>query len=371
MKFSCEKSELHAAVSTTSRAVAPKSPIPALEGILLETGDNQLTLTGYDLKTGISCSVNAEVSKPGRMVLPARLFSEIVRKLPEDIISFSAEGYTVTITCGMSRFSILGTAAEDFADLPEVDDELGFTLPQQDLRGMISQTLFAVSTNENRPVYKGGLMEVAGDDLTIVCLDGYRLAMRRSTIAGRKGGERFSFIVPGAALGEVEKICADSEDTVRIIQGAKHVLFEIGSTRVITRCIEGEFMDYRQAVPRDNSISLYADTKSFLQMIDRVSLIITEKQKSPLRCQFGNGVVKVSTKTAVGDASDEYYLEGDGGGLEIGFNNRYLMDALKVCKAEDIKIELNTNVSPMILVPKEGEEDFLYMILPVRLGVNT
>ena len=370
MKFTCQKSQLQSAVVTTSRAVATKSPIPALEGILVETGEGSITLTGYDLKTGISTTLEATVQQPGRMVLSARLFSEIVRKLPEDTISFSAKDYTVTISSGMSEFNILGTAAEDFAALPEVNEEMCFTLEQKDLRDVISQTLFAVSVNENRPVYKGGLLDIKDNQLTLVCLDGYRLALRRCPIVGRNGSEVFSFIVPGAALSEIEKICGE-EDQVRILHGAKHVLFEIGSSRVITRCIEGEFMDYNQAVPRGNSILLNADAKSLLQCIDRVSLIITEKQKSPLRCCFDEHVLRVSTKTAVGDASDEYALDGDGTGLEIGFNNKYLMDALKNCPKDAIKIELNTNVSPMIIVPQEGEEDFIYMILPVRLGANS
>ena len=366
MKFSCEKALLQAAISTTSRAVSPKSYIPALEGILLEAGSD-LRLTGYNLETGIRTIVPADIREEGTLVLGARLFGEIIRKLPDDIVTFQAENYMVNIKCGMSEFNILGTDPEEFPELPTVEYQNSLILPQSKLKAMISQTLFAVSDNESRPIHTGSLFEVDGNGLTIVSVDGYRLALRHEAIDKKEGAETFSFVVPGAALSEVEKICSDVDEPASVTQGARHVMFKVGDTMLVSRRLEGEFLAYRQAIPRNNTIHVEGDTRALLSSIDRVSLIISDKLKSPLRCVFDSNLLKISTKTAIGDAYDECPLSGDGGGLEIGFNNKYLMDALKAAPADKVRLELTTGVSPCVILPTEGEENFLYMVLPVRL----
>ena len=362
MKFSCEKALLQAAISTTSRAVSPKSSIPALEGILLEAGSD-LRLTGYNLETGIRTIVPADIREEGTLVLGARLFGEIVRKLPDDIVTFQSENYMVNIKCGMSEFNILGTDPEEFPELPTVEYQNSLILPQSRLKAMISQTLFAVSDNESRPIHTGSLFEVDSEGLTIVSVDGYRLALRHESIDKKEG----AFVVPGAALSEVEKICSDVDEPASVTQGARHVMFKVGDTMLVSRRLEGEFLAYRQAIPRNNTIHVEGDTRALLSSIDRVSLIISDKLKSPLRCVFDSNLLKISTKTAIGDAYDECPLSGDGGGLEIGFNNKYLMDALKAAPADKVRLELTTGVSPCVILPTEGEENFLYMVLPVRL----
>ena len=366
MKFSCEKALLQAAISTTSRTVSPKSSIPALEGILLEAGSD-LRLTGYNLETGIRTIVPADIREEGTLVLGARLFGEIVRKLPDDIVTFQSENYMVNIKCGMSEFNILGTDPEEFPELPTVEYQNSLILPQSRLKAMISQTLFAVSDNESRPIHTGSLFEVDSEGLTIVSVDGYRLALRHESIDKKEGAETFSFVVPGAALSEVEKICSDVDEPASVTQGARHVMFKVGDTMLVSRRLEGEFLAYRQAIPRNNTIHVEGDTRALLSSIDRVSLIISDKLKSPLRCVFDSNLLKISTKTAIGDAYDECPLSGDGGGLEIGFNNKYLMDALKAAPADKVRLELTTGVSPCVILPTEGEENFLYMVLPVRL----
>ena len=366
MKFSCEKALLQAAIATASRAVSPKSSIPALEGILLEAGDD-LRLTGYNLETGIRTVVPADVQEGGTLVLGARLFGEIIRKLPDDMVTFQSEQYTVHIQCGMSQFHILATDPEEFPELPSVEYQNTITLPQATLRAMIGQTLFAVSDNESRPIHTGSLFEADDSGLTVVSVDGYRLALRHEAVDKKEGAESFSFVVPGAALSEVEKICADSDEPAMVVQGSRHVMFKVGPTMLVSRRLEGEFLAYRQAIPRNNTIHVEGDTRALMASIDRVSLIISDKLKSPLRCVFDHNVLKLATKTAVGDAYDECPIDGDGGGLEIGFNNKYLMDALKAAPADRVQLELNSGVSPCILLPTEGEENFLYMVLPVRL----
>ena len=366
MNFSCEKALLQAAINTTSRAVSPKSSIPALEGILVEAG-NDLRLTGYNLETGIRAIVPADIQEEGNLVLSARLFGEIIRKLPDDIVSFQSKGLMVHITCGMSEFNIMGTEAEEFPDLPAVEYQNTIQLKQNVLRSMIGQTLFAVSDNESRPIHTGSLFEIEGDKLTIVSVDGYRPALRRETVDDKLGEEQYSFVVPGSALNEVEKMCGDCDEPVSVIQGSRHIMFKAGPNTLVSRRLEGEFLAYRQAIPRNNPIILTADRRKLIASIDRVALIITEKLKSPLRCTFEPDLLRIRTNTSIGDAYDECPVNGDGGGMEIGFNDRYMMDALRAASTDTVRLEMNTPISPCIILPPEGEENFLYMVLPVRL----
>lgn len=370
MKFSCEKLLLQNAVNTASRAVAAKSSIPALEGLLLTCSGDTLTVSGYNMQTGIRTHFPAEVKREGELVLNARLIGDILRRLPDDTVTLSAdEKLLVHVSCGDADYDIMGLSAADFPELPEVEEKYAVTLAEKTLKAMIQQTSFAVSTNEARPVHMGSLFEVADTGLTVVSVDGFRLALRREPLEKIEGGA-FSFVAPGVALNEVERICEDIDECVTITLGQRHILFEVGTTELICRRLEGEFLDYKNAIPRRNPISIVADTKTMLQSLERVSVVISEKLKSPVRCVFSQDQVKLSAKTANGDAKDICRIAGDGQELEIGFNNRYLMDALRYVPADTVKIELNTGISPAIIVPVEGEENFLYMVLPVRLKAN-
>lgn len=366
MKFSCEKSLLQAAINTASRAVSAKSSIPALEGLLVQA-DQQLTISGYNMQTGIRTTVEADIISGGSLVLSARLFGDIIRRMPDDVVVFSSDEHlNVKLTCGDASFDILAISAADYPDLPEVEDQYSVSIQQKILRAMIGQTSFAVSTNEARPVHTGSLFEIGEKGLTMVSVDGFRLALRREPLEKIDGGA-FSFVAPGSALNEVEKICEDSEDLAVITLGNRHLLFEVGATQLICRRLEGDFLDYKSAIPRTNPINIVVENKAMINSIDRVSVVISDKQKSPVRCIFDADKVYMSTKTANGEAKDVCKVAGDGNGLEIGFNNRYLLEALKYAPADTVKLELNTGISPCIITPVEGEENFLYMVLPVRL----
>ena len=366
IKFSCEKVLLQSAIAVASRAVAQKSSIPALEGLLIHV-DQELTVSGYNMQTGIRTKVSADILSGGDIVLNARLFGDIIRRMPDDVVTFTADDrMMVHLSCGDANFDILGLSAADYPELPDVEDEFAITLQQKTLRAMIEEVAFAVSTNESRPVHTGALFEVNEKGLTMVAVDGFRLAIRREKV-DRVDGGAFSFVAPGSALNEVKSICSDVEDPAEVTLGKRHILFEVGETQLICRRLEGEFLDYKNAIPRKNPISVIADTKSLIGSIDRVSVVISEKLKSPVRCIFDHDKVLLSAKTGNGEAKDVCRLTGDGDGLEIGFNNRYLMEALRYAPADTVKIELNTGVSPAIIVPVDGEENFLYMVLPVRL----
>ena len=369
MKFSCEKAILQTAVTTAGRVVAPKSTIQALEGVLLEAETDFLRVSGYNLETGIVTRVEAEVQKPGAIVLSARLLGEILRRMPDDAVSVSSDAdCSVHIQCGPTEFEIKGSSDEDFPELPSVSEGGSLSLTQGDLRAMISQTIFAVSDNESRPIHTGALFEADVEALTMVAVDGYRLALRREKLTSQPVSDGLSFVVPGAALSEVEKICADSDETAIVTTGDRHVMFQLGGTTLVARRLEGEFLNYRQTIPHNNAVVLEAEAADLQRSIDRASLIINEKLKSPLRCKFEDGSLSITSKTAIGSAFDRCPITGDGKGLEIGFNNRFLMDAVKAAPASRVRLELNTPTSPCLILPLKGEEDnFLYMVLPVRL----
>ena len=366
MKFSCEKYLLQSACAISSRATASKSPIPALEGLLLEAGAH-LKITGYDLKEGIYTTVEAEIFQPGAIVVGARLFGEMIRRLPDGIVTITAdENHNVNVKCGKSEFNFMGIDAEDYPEMPVVDGLNNIALPQNILRSMINQTIFAVSDSDVRPIYTGTLFEVEGDELTLVSIDGYRLA-KRSEKLERAEMENCSFVVPGSALSDIERICGDGEEMVKISVGAKHISFSIGETVVISRRLEGEFLNYRRSIPENFRYVVKVDRSEIMSVIDRVALIINEKNSSPVRMVFGDGSIDCLCVTPIGKAEDVCGCEGSGEDLEIGFNDRYLMDALKASGKEELNVCLNTASSPCVIKAADGSESFTYMILPVRL----
>ena len=366
MKFSCEKSVLQSAVIIASRAAASKSPIPALEGLLLQAM-NDLRVTGYDLKEGIYTNVGADVEEPGAIVVGARLFGEMIRRLPDGIVSVSTDSSnTVNVKCGRSDFRSMGMAAGDYPEMPSVDGVNDITLPQKTLRSMINQTIFAVATSDVRPIYTGALFEIEDKTLTVVSVDGYRLAKRCEEIEEGKM-ENCSFVVPGSALSDVERICSDEEGEVQISVGSKHISFVVGETTVVTRRLEGEFLNYRKSIPENFRHVVEVERSELMSVIDRVALIVSEKNSSPVRMVFGDGVIDCRCMTPVGKAEDACSCEGSGEDLEIGFNDRYLMDALKAAGTDKLHICLNTAASPSVIEAADGSKAFTYMILPVRL----
>lgn len=365
MKFSCEKYLLLNAITTASRAAAVKSSVAALEGLLIEAGENKISVSGYDLKTGIITNFLADVTEAGSIVLSARLFSEIIRKMPDDVITVSSDAKLKTeITGGNSRFSIIGTPAEDYPELPVSDGTQFLTMKQGILKAMISQTNFAVSDNEARPIQTGTLFETENGKLIMVAVDGYRLALRREEL--EDGAEGLSFVVPGNALNEVEKILEDGS-TVEIHLGNKHITFKFGDTVLISRRLEGDFLNYRKSVPTTGKYDLKVVKKDLITSLERVSLMINEKLKSPVRCVFTDGTVKLSSSTPIGMANDECTIEGNADNLMIGFNNKYMLDALKAAPSDEVIMRLNSGIAPCLILPPDGEDNYLYMVLPVRL----
>ena len=366
MRFTCEKNLLVQGLNIASRTVAAKSSLSVLEGILCKA-EGILSFTGYNMETAISYEVEAEIGEAGSCIFPARLFGDIVRRLPEGPVSVTVdENYKVAIRSGYASFSISAEPAEDYPELPDVTMGRNITIPQNQLKEMITGTIFAVSENQGRPIHTGVKFEVKNDSISAIAVDGFRLA-RRTWHPETPIQRELAFVVPASGLKEVEKILSEEEQDVAFTLGNKHILFQIGCATVICRLLEGEFLDWRKVVPMNCPIKLVAHVADLSASIERVGLIVSEKYKSPVRCFFSDQTLQLKTNTTIGVAEDKCSLAGDGKELEIGFNVKYLADALRAIPSEEVVLELTNSLSPIVLTPAEEKYDFSYMILPVRI----
>ena len=369
MKFTCERALLAEAVNTTNWAVSSKSSIQALEGLLLEAGQ-RLTVTGYNLETGIRTTIDANIIESGKIVINAKLLSDIIRLFPDETVTVTVtETQTVLISCCNAKYEIVGFSADEYPNLPEVETEQTLTVPQNVLKSMINQTIFAISTNDNKPIHTGSLFEVENGQLNVVSVDGFRLAIRTEHLDSITTEEPFSFVVPGHTLREVEKLMDDTDEPITIMLGRKHITFSIGTTTIIARILEGEFLNYKNAIPKTNAITTSVVKKEMITSLERVSILINERIKNPVRCIFADSAIQILCTTPLGKSQDNCRLLSPCEKLESGFNNRYLIDALKACPDTEVKLELNTHLSPIVMKPMEGDS-YLYLILPVRLKAD-
>ena len=367
MRFTCEKSMLVTGLSITGRTVAQKSALSAIEGILCNAGDG-LSLTGYNMETAITYQIEAEVTDVGSCILPAKLFGDIIRRLPEGPVTVVVdENYKVSIRAGFASFTISAESAEDYPELPDVAGNRSVRIPQSALKELIGSTIFAVSENQGRPIHTGVKFEVEENRVSAIAVDGFRLA-RRTYHTGENVERKISFVVPAQGLKEVEKILQDSDEEVAFVLGSKHILFQIGCATLICRLLEGDFLDWRRVVPTNCPVKLVAHVSDLASSIERVGLIVSEKYKSPVRCVFSNQVLLLRTNTTIGAAEDRCAIAGDGKELEIGFNVRYLADALRAIPSEEVVLELTNGLSPIVMTPVEEKYDYSYMVLPVRIN---
>ena len=368
MKFTVDRTLLSEACTNVSRAVSSKSTLPALEGLLIHAENNLIKITGYDLEMGITTQLPAQVSRPGSLILNARLFCDIVRKLPEEQVMVDSDEKMMTqISSGNADFSILGIDAEEFPNLPAIENEENLLIQSNVLAAMIRQTVFAVAQTDVKPVLTGILFETENQFLKMVALDGYRLAMRKEPIEAE---QKMKFIVPGKTVLEVLKLLNEEELDIQVLVGPKHIMFKIDEYYIISRLLDGTFIDYQSAIPSGEGTGVFVSSRAMINSVERISLLITDRLKSPVRCVFEDDMVKMSCVTTIGKANDQLAVKmEDGANIEIGFNNKYLLDALKACEVEDIKMELSGALSPMKIMPVQGDH-FLFLVLPVRLKAD-
>lgn len=364
MKFVCDSAAFSKACMNVQRTVSSKSTIPSIEGILIEALSDSLKLTGYDLEVGSQTFIPAEVEENGSVILNARNLCDILRMVPDETVSIESDDRNICkIISGEVQYSIIGTSADEYPDVPEVTGGFPIVINQALLKDMIRKTIFSVSTSERNPVHCGVRFEIGDGKIVLVAVDGARLAVRREDIDYT--GEDVTFVVPSKTLGEVIKLSDNDEGFCSISVGRRHICFEIGEYRVISRLLEGNFIDYKAAIPISWTTKITAPTKRLIECVERTALIITDRS-SPVRCTIENGVMKFSSVTSIGTANDKMPAEIEGKDLEIGFNSKFVLDALKATESDEVRLEFNSPSQPILFLPTEGDK-YLFLVLPVRI----
>ena len=369
MKFSCYKDTILKAINSVVKGVASKTTMPILEGILIQTNDNDIKLTTYDLEIGIEYIMECDVQEQGSTVVNAIMFSEIIRKLPDTEISISINDKNLLeIECEGSLYKLATMNPEEFPELPKIEVENSIEIEQNNLKNMIRRTIFAVSSEESRPIFTGCLFEIKENRLNLVAVDGFRLALR-STVLDNQTND-FSAVIPGKTLNEVNKILSDSFDNVKIGVAKNQALFELDNCKIVTRILDGEFLNYKSVIPNNWETRVRVNKNSIQNCFERISLIssstIEKEKKYPVKVLVEIGKIVISCTNQTGEAKEEIFVSTEGKNLEAGFNPKYFLDSLKAIDDEEVFIEFGTKISPCIVKSVENN-DYTYMILPIRL----
>lgn len=366
MIFLCEKEKLFEAISTVIKAVSAKSPMPILEGILISTDEDSIILTTNNLDTGIECTIPATVQENGSVVIgDAKVFMEIIRKLPNDIISVEVkDDLKTTIKSQKSVYNIIALSPEQFPELPIIKEKAQLTLPSNVLKKMIRQTSYAVSNRPEKIALTGSLFEIEDNTLTVVSLDGFRMALKREEI---KSESNEKFIISGKTLSDVSKIIKDDETPVVLKITDKYAMFEFENTKILSRLIEGEFFNYKAIIPKDFRVLTKLQLSDILTCVERTDPIVAvDIIKNPIKITIDGNILSIDCVTSTGKVHDVLEIEPSDERIEIGFNQRYLHEALAACECEEILMQFNGNLNPCIIKPVDGE-DFIFMVLPVKI----
>ena len=367
MKILCTKSDLVHAVSIVSKAVSNNTTLPILKCILIEASTGNIKLTANDMELGIETTIDGQIHQPGKIAIEAKLFSEIVRKLPDNDITIETDDqYKATITCEKACFQIMGQEGEEFPSLPEIEKNQSITLSQFSLKEVIRQTIFSISDNENTKLMTGELFEVKDDQLSVVSLDGHRISIRHIELKDHY--DPFKVVVPGKTLQEIVKIISgEMDENVSIYVTSKHILFEFDNTLVVSRLIEGEYFKINQMLSSDYETKVVINKREMLDCIDRATLLIKEGDKKPIIITIKDGVMEFKINSFIGSMDEEIYIQKEGKDMMIGFNPRFLIDTLKVIDEEQINIYYVNPKSPCFIRDDEGK--YIYLILPVNFSV--
>lgn len=371
MKFTCERNALNEALNIVSKAASQKSTIPALEGILLEIKEEGIVhLSSYDLSIAISYELEAENTEAGKVILSSKLFGDIIRKLPSCPVTVEIDNKSLltTIQGANSNFTITGMDTDNFPELPDVLSEDGFILTYNDFRTMVRQTIFACSITDLKPILTGVLFELneAAGNISAVAVDNFRLAIRKVPFV-QINGDFKKVVIPSRALNEMLKILPESEeDTLEITHSKNFASFRFGNVQVVSRLLEGEFLDYKAAIPKEFKFRVNLHTREFAHMIERASLMANSTIISPIRCVFDFDRIEISTASNIGKFSDTMRTDCFNERMVVGFNYKYMLAALSACDDEEIVIELQSNLAPIIIKSKE-KDDYLFLVLPLRM----
>ena len=368
MKIICTKSNLAKGVNIVSKAVPSKTTMPILECILVDASTDVIKLTANDMELGIETRIEGDILERGIIALNAKIFSEIVRKLPDsDVVIETTSDNQTLITCEKAKFTIPGKTGEDFAYLPVIERDESLTLSQFTLKEMIRQTLFSIAVNENNRLMTGELFEIKNNCLKIVSLDGHRISIRRMPLKREYSDKKI--VVPGKTLSEISKILSgEVDDQVSIYFTKNHILFEFDQTMVVSRLIEGEYFRIDQMLSSDYDTKLSVNKKEFLNCIDRATLLVREGDKKPIVIDIRDNKMELKIDSSMGSMNEEIDIEKEGKDILIGFNPKFLIDALKVIDDENIHMYLMNPKAPCFI--RDDEETYTYLILPVNISQN-
>lgn len=365
MRFICDRDALSEAITNVSRAVPQKSTIQALEGIKVKVAPDTVELTGYNLEMGIRTTIIANTADNGEFVVNARLFSEFVRKMSGDEVTIEVDDNNViNISSVATECSFSGIAADEYPDLPVVDNQRSFAVKATTLRSMINMTSYAASLNESKPILTGELFDIEGGKFNLVAIDGFRLAIRCELT---ESSEDYHFVVPKKAVTEVSTLIRDDNDkNCTICVNDRHIIFEINNVFVISRLLEGAFHNYKLSIPTSHKTEVIVSKKDFVTSLERCSLIIDDKNKSPIRCEVDNGVIKISCRTGIGRVNDAISADISGEPVTIGFNNKLILEALRAAEGDKVRVRFNGAMKVIEILPLEGES-FIFLVMPIQL----
>lgn len=368
MKIVCTKTNLLNGVQTVSRAVPNKTTMSILECILIDVSNNMITLTANDMDLGIETVIEGDIIEEGLIAIDAKMLLEIVRKLPDSNVRIETDdSYKVTITCEKAKFNIMGKSGEDFSYLPVVEKESNVILSQFTLKELVRQTIFSISDNDNNKLMTGELFEINGDELKVVSSDGHRISIRK--VALRDTYEPRKVVVPGKTLNEVSKILPGEADSiVNLYFTSRHIVFSFENTTVVSRLIEGEYFNIDRMLSGDYETKVSINKKELLNCIDRATLLTREGDRKPVVINIRDGVMELKIDSALGSMNEDIDIEKEGKDLLIGFNPKFLIDALRVIDDENVDLYMVNPKAPCFI--KNEEQSYIYLILPVSLVAN-
>lgn len=370
MKFSCSQQALSKALNTVSKAVTSRTTIPILKGILLEAdSDNTLILSASDLDLSIEKKIEVIVEDPGSVVVSAKLFSDIIRKLPNEEVQIEEmENNNIVIKCLASEFTIVGQPADEFPNIGEINLDQKLSLDKDILKEMIKKTSFAASIDESKGIIVGVLIEMEEESLNMVALDGFRMAIARKAV---KNEESKRIIIAARILNEINKIISENEDSeeIYLILDEKKAVFLLDETKIVLRLLEGDFIKYNDILPKEYKCRLIVNRNEMMNSIERASLLAKEGKNNLIKLSIFRDKIIITSRSEEGNVKEEVFVEKEGVDLDIGFNSKYILDVLKAVSDENVVMEFNTSVSPCLIKPVKGRE-YEYLVLPVRISTN-
>ncbi len=366
MKIICDTKSFTETCLNVQRSIPAKGVIPQLECLYIETvGEDSVRIKGFDLEIAVMTSVGVKVEKEGSVLLNAKTLCDILRYIPDNTLTISCNEKNIcTIKSGEVEYTIISLNPEEYPEIPSLSNETSFRLNAGLLKDMIKRTIFAVSNDSSKHAHRGVKFEVNPGEIKLIALDGYRLAIRSEFTD--YNGDELRFVVPPKTLNEIIKLATDDESFIEIVKGRRHIIFNIENYCINSKLLEGEFIDYNTAIPKTKSATVRVNTRNLINCIERISIMITERQNSPVQCLFEDDELRLSAVTALGSAYDRLSVSIDGDKTNIGFNSRYLLDALRNSDTDEVLINLNGSLTAAVIVPPESEH-FLYLILPVRI----